>query len=210
MPLWLSVLATTSTAALTSVPVADLLERLHEPLSCIGTYVDHALEAANPHAIGSQIGDSVDAFYADPLSERHASQGYHLTLTTANAGSTVPIPEDVLTTLCGDGDGCELRLQMTRWLDSGSTAAIGQESGRLHYDTQSGRWQLDERRGTDGDGTAEQIISARASTSAWDVCYLTDGTYLKHVSTGDNRGLAVLFWSGYADVRHTCELSVID
>ena len=209
MTLWLYTLVTSPTVVMTP-SLSELLGHLAEPLICIGSHLGSrqaSLTTPTEDCLPEQLTPGADAWSS---SSQQPARMQSITVTTEDAGSTVPISQDVVTTLCGDHDGCELRLKMTQWLDSDRPAAIGQEGGRLHYDAMSGRWQMSDVTGTDGDGIAEQIISVRASTSAWDVCYLTDGTYLQHVSTSDEPGLAVLFWSGYADVEHTCELTLID
>jgi hypothetical protein len=139
------------------------------------------------------------------------SPRYHLSLTAvAYAGRTRQIPEQVLNALCGDEDGCEVRLAMTRFFgDSGTEAAS--KSAIFYYSHDDGRWRTSaisgggESIGVDGRNGTQHIIDA------WGTCIFTDGSYSEYRQQGDNAlGLYLLVWNNYNNPSRTCELTLID
>jgi len=135
---------------------------------------------------------------------------YHMSLTGAKyGGKTKRIPDDVLATLCGKPDGCEVRLGMTRW-QNGNETETASIVKRL-YIGDGGRW----RTNTPGE---EQGVIAKGNTkhvmNAWDTCLLTTGTYENYQDKGDQQtGLQLLVWKGPKDIYNnparTCELTII-
>jgi hypothetical protein len=136
------------------------------------------------------------------------SPRYHLSLTAAAyAGSTKMIPQQVINDLCGDQDGCEFRLGMTRWSGDSVTETASQ-IGVLYYSPSDGHWRVDFSNyavGVDGNNATQHIANA------WSTCFFTDGNYSSYSDNGDpGIGLSLLVWSGYGNAGRTCELTLID
>lgn len=131
---------------------------------------------------------------------------YHITATAPNyALTTKPIDHDILTELCGDFDGCEVRLGMTKWTSVTQTQTANRGPWIFYYVPGDGHWRLRDNSGVDNDGTTQHVVSI------WDTCYFTDGEYLDGVSQGDNSvGFGLLVWDGYTGPERTCELTLID
>jgi hypothetical protein len=144
------------------------------------------------------------------------SAPYHMTVTAmGSAGTSRPIPLDVLDALCGDPDGCAFRLGMTRWSSIDDRRAAANDGGRLYYSPSDGAWRSDRNDGnfTSGDGVIDHVRNAASTATSddWDTCYFTDGNYIDYVSLGDlDRGLSLLLWNGYTGPNRTCELTLID
>ncbi len=158
-----------------------------------------------------QRDDSLETIY-------EVSPRYHLSLTAATySGRTRQIPQQVINELCGDPDGCQFRLGMTRWsLDSETeTASL---TGLFYYSMRDGHWRtsmlaqlgketkLAEAIGVDGNKITDHV------GNAWDTCYFTDTPYSGSQSQGDSAiGMYLLSWTGgYTNAGRTCELTLID
>jgi hypothetical protein len=119
------------------------------------------------------------------------------------------IPQDVINDLCGDQDGCEFRLGMTRW-DNNIQTETASTIGVLYYSPNDGRWRADTlvyATGLDGNGATQHIANA----GNWNTCFFTDGNYSSYQDKGDpNRGLSLLVWNGFGGAGRTCELTLID
>jgi hypothetical protein len=169
---------------------------------------DNAAQLDTPNSIRRST-DGSDVV----LSE--ASAPYHLTVTAmGSAGTSREIPMDILDELCGDADGCEFRLGLTRW-DTSNYLAAASDGGRLYYSPSDGAWRTDRNDGNfvSGDGNIDHVVNGGNSINGptWDTCYFTDGDYLNFTQLGDsNRGLSLLMWNGYTGVNRTCELTLID
>ncbi|MBZ5555976.1 MAG: hypothetical protein LAO77_01745 [Acidobacteriia bacterium] len=135
------------------------------------------------------------------------SPRYHLSLTAgAYAGRTQTIPQGTLDELCGDADGCEVRLGMTRWQsnDQTETASI---SFLFYYSPSNGRWRTSypsQISGVDGNNSVEH------AGNAYNTCFFTDGIYTSAGNSDTARGMQLLVWNGYGGASRTCELTLID
>lgn len=137
----------------------------------------------------------------------HQVDRFHMTLNnSASGGRTRPIPQDVMNNLCGDADGCEVRLGMTRYSSGAETEAASRGPYLFYYTPANGRWRLsNDVSGDDGDGVTRHAINI------WNTCYFTDSTYEGYVDRGDSaQGMSLLLWNGYAGANRTCELTLID
>ena len=138
------------------------------------------------------------------------SPRYHLSLTAAAyAGRTRQIPQQVINELCGDQDGCEFRLGMTRW-DNDRSTQTASKTGVLYYSISDGRWRTSSNsgdvEGIDGNNATNHVMNA------WDTCYFTDGPYSGSREQGDSAiGMYLLSWTGgFGNAGRTCELTLID
>ena len=146
----------------------------------------------------------------NPTKTRIISPRYHLTLTgPVYSGSSKKIPQTTLLELCGDGDGCEVRLGMTKWSND-ITTETASRSFHFYY-ASNGRWRSDyaDSSGVDGDGKTKHVANP------WDMCFLTDGSYRAWKDNGDKeKGMSLLMWKGnkgqFQGPNRTCELTLID
>lgn len=115
-------------------------------------------------------------------------------------GNTVNIPESRVRTLCGDIDGCKVRIAMYDWNGTKRTAS---RETLFYYNPSNRVWRasVGDREGRTDNNTTEHIINAWA-------CYFTDGYYTEFYNHGDiNRNFAVLSWNQY---NATCRVTLID
>jgi len=115
-------------------------------------------------------------------------------------GTTVNIPESTIRDLCGDWDGCTLRLGMYNW--NGTRRTASRES-LFYYDNVTRNWRAsrDDRQGTNNNGVTQHAMHAWA-------CYFTDGRYSSWSNLGDhNTDFGLLSWNQY---NATCKLTIID
>ena len=115
-------------------------------------------------------------------------------------GSTLYIPVSTVAALCGDGDGCSLRMGMYNWDNTGRVASRGSlfyyNPGNRVWRAERGDWA-----GRDYDGVIQHVMQAWA-------CYFTDGIYLNWKGQGDpNPGFGLLSWNQYVA---GCWLTIID
>lgn len=180
--------------------------------------------------IAQQASDAFDMAVAndirlqDATEMRHSIDGvesivavsapFHMTVTaSASAGTSRQIPMDVIDDLCGDPDGCDFRLGMTRW-DASEVLSAANGGGRLYYSPTNGAWRsnLNDGNFVSGDGVVDYVLNLGApGGSAWNTCYFTDGDFVGYVSTGDaTRGMSLLLWNGFSGPNRTCELTIFD
>jgi hypothetical protein len=174
---------------------------------------------ANPTAKLEVVGESrihgpltfQGRYQRDDQSETgyEVSPRYHVSLTgAAYAGRTKTIPQEVLVALCGDADGCEIRLGMTRW-DNNIETETASRSGMFYYSAVDGRWRASfgetDVTGVDGNSVTEHV------KNIWNTCFFTDGSYAGYRDLGDkDKGMQLLLWNGYKNQNRTCELTLID
>ncbi len=146
----------------------------------------------------------------EPEGVYEISPRYHLSLTGVKyGGRTKTIPQDTLVALCGDYDGCQVRLAMTRWASDENTESAS-VFFTFYYAAGNGRWRASntdagDANGVDGDGKTTHV------RNIWSTCYFTDGTYDQYKDQGDTgRGLQLLVWNNYKNQNRTCELTLID
>lgn len=149
------------------------------------------------------------------------SPRYHVSLTAAKYdGSTRQIPQQVINDLCGDQDGCQFRLGMTRWTSNTETETASM-TGIMYYSTADGHWRTSlvglqglglvtkEAGGIDGNKKTEHV------GDAWSTCFFTDSPYSRYQDQSDpDKGMYLLVWKNdrdnYTNPGRTCELTLID
>ena len=130
----------------------------------------------------------------------HASDSSTYTAWSSQRGSTVTIPESRVRQLCGDWDGCTIRIGMYNW--NGTRRTASRES-LFYYDSYTGNWRAEkgDTQGTTDNNATQHIIKA------WS-CYFTDGYYSQWYNHGDiNKDFGVLSWNQY---NATCKVTLID
>ena len=152
----------------------------------------------------------------EPETTRQIFPRYHLTLTgPVYRGSSKRIPQETLIALCGDEDGCEVRLGMTKW-DNDTQTETASRSSLFYYSSGNGHWRASsgiaawDASGIDGDGKTAHVL-----VHPWRVCHFTDGNYSKNVNNGDSqKGMELLMWEAdkgkNQGTNRTCELTLID
>ncbi len=122
------------------------------------------------------------------------------TYSAYTRGTSTPIPYSRVAQLCGDIDGCEVRIAMYNWDGTRRTAS---RSSLFYYYPSTGVWRAErsDTAGTNNNNYTEHVINA------WS-CYFTDGYYSQWYNHGDiNADFAVLSWNQY---DATCRVTLID
>jgi len=133
-------------------------------------------------------------------STAYAQDRVTYTASIAQRGTTVLIPLATVITLCGDVDGCEIRMGMYNWDGTGRTAS---RSSLFYYNQFNRNWRAEagDAAGTVGNNVTQHVMNAWA-------CYLTDGHYNNWTNHGDlNQGFSVLSWNQYVA---NCRVTLID
>ncbi|WP_284126244.1 hypothetical protein [Parerythrobacter aestuarii] len=115
-------------------------------------------------------------------------------------GQTLAISEDVVSRLCGDFDGCQVRIGMYNW---DGTGRIASRETLLYYNASNKNWRasLGDRAGSNRDNTTQHI------NKSWS-CYFTDGTYSGFKNLGDtDLNFGLMSWNQY---NAGCLLTIID
>ncbi len=130
-----------------------------------------------------------------------ASASDRSTYTAYTRGTTTTIPESRVYTLCGDIDGCKVRISMYNWDGNRRTAS---RETTFFYNRSNGNWRdlASDTQGTTGNSGTQHI------QQAWS-CYFTDGRYYNWVNQGDsNSNFYVLSWNQYN--ASNCRVTLID
>ena len=129
-----------------------------------------------------------------------ANERQTYTAWVSQRGSTVNIPEKTVSDLCGDWDGCTLRMGMFNWDGTGRTAS---RDSLFYYNRSTKTWRASwgDRAGTNNNNVTEHAMVAWA-------CYFTDGEYISWFNRGDfDLNFGLLSWNQYVA---TCKLTIID
>lgn len=126
----------------------------------------------------------------------------HYTISKNQRGNSVPIKQEHIVTLCGDMDGCSVRIGMHNWDDTGRVASRG---FLLYYNPRSKVWRASrddyDTAGTDSNNVTEHV------NNSWS-CYMTDGVYANWQDKSDtSEGFSLLSWNQY---NADCWLTIID
>ncbi|AJQ94810.1 hypothetical protein [Gynuella sunshinyii] len=122
------------------------------------------------------------------------------TADKSTRGTTVTIPESKVIELCGDQDGCEVRLAMYDW--DGLRRRASRET-LFFYNPDNRNWRdsVGDTAGTSSNNGTQHVEQAWA-------CYFTDGKYADWTNLGDVDGnFGLLSWNQY---DATCEITLID
>lgn len=115
-------------------------------------------------------------------------------------GTSTDIAVDVVAKLCGDIDGCSVRIGMHNWDDTGRVAS---REFLFYYNARNHAWRasLGDPSGTDSDNVTQHI------NNSW-ACYFTDGKYDAWADKGDGApGFGLLSWNQY---NADCFLTIVD
>jgi len=132
---------------------------------------------------------------------------YHLTVNGSSAGTSVPVPMAVITQLCEDDDGCEIRLFSQ---DRNSPGDFPFATGPyLFHSAANARWSVTVGttlivQATDGDGTLAHV--AQTGTD----CFFTDAEYTSFTSSDLVAGFNLLMWNGGVYANRMCHLTITD
>ena len=138
--------------------------------------------------------------YTQGESTTAAARGVTFRVYKSQRGTTISLPENTIADMCGDLDGCTLRMGMYNWDNLGRVAS---RDNLFFYNTVNRNWRAmnSDWAGSDYNGTTEHIMEMWA-------CYLTDGFYYNWTDYGDgNIGFGLLSWNQY-DAE--CWLTIID
>ena len=143
---------------------------------------------------------SIFAFAGYSHAYENAYQRQTYTANNWQRGSTVAIPVNTISYLCGDWDGCTLRLGMYNWDGTSRTAS---RDSLFYYNASNKNWRAsrEDKAGTNNNHTTQHVMKAWA-------CYFTDGEYISWYNRGDyDFNFGLLSWNQY---NATCKLTIID
>ena len=177
---------------------------------------DAKMQMTVPSKEKASMAPSVEKMLADEeISEKAADKGSaEVTLSAVTyapgrvtysvqkweRGRTLYISPNTVAQYCGDGDGCELRLGMYNWDNTGRVAS---RQSLFYYNPGNRAWRAErgDSWGTDWNGTTQHVMHAWA-------CYFTDGVYNNWHNLGDgSAGFGLLSWNQY---NAGCILTIID
>ncbi len=185
---------------------------LQGAVSIDGSNSSQALTVTGNAKINGGLTSMGDSQKNDEIVTRYEmSPRFHLSLTADQySGSTQAILMTTLSELCGDQDGCEVRLGRPRWTADAQTATASL-SFLFYFSPKDLRW----RSSLNKEGVMKNGIVEPAA-DVGETCFFTDGAY----SHGDDQsdkgtGMALLVWRGpdkepTKNANRTCELTLID
>ena len=160
-----------------------------------------------PHELpGEQFGDPneapevIEAPEAPEAPEAFIGDRVTYVAEKNQRGTTVNIPVDVIEDLCGDLDGCTLRMGMYDW---DGAQRVASRDNLVYYNVGNRAWRTseDDEEGENNNGTTEHLMKEWA-------CYFTDGHYSNWFNFGDNTDdFGLLAWNQYTAA---CRLTIID
>ena len=159
-------------------------------LALLGTL---PIMAQPPVAAGPRVPDSDYAL--TPGADRFSTF-----ISRNQRGNSVPINHARLTRLCGDEDGCSVRIGMHNWDNTGRVAS---REFLFYYNPRNGVWRasLGDAAGADSDNVTQHV------NNSW-ACYMTDSSYANWNDQNDAApGFALLSWREY---NADCWLTIID
>jgi hypothetical protein len=126
----------------------------------------------------------------------------HYSISKNQRGNSIPIRQEHIVSLCGDIDGCSVRIGMHNWDDTGRVAS---RQFLFYYNPRSKVWRASrddyDTAGTDSNNVTEHV------NNSWS-CYMTDGVYANWQERSDpSEGFGLLSWNQY---NADCWLTIID
>lgn len=131
----------------------------------------------------------------------------HYFVPREQRGTSLDIPEADIIELCGDEDGCQLRLGMEGW--RGPTGPHGKrvafKSAVFHYEGETKKWRSSyNNNDSDNNNRVSQHVM-----QVWS-CYFTDGKYKNFNNLGDIDTSFSLLSSRDQGYNANCRLTIID
>ena len=122
------------------------------------------------------------------------------TVSRLQRGTTKLIPQAVIVTLCGDRDGCSIRMGMHNWDE---TQRVASREFLFFNNPVNRNW-----RSSYGDaaGTNADNVVAHPGSQIWS-CYFTDGEYNNWVGVDSTPAFGLLSWNQY---NADCWMTIID
>jgi len=126
--------------------------------------------------------------YPDPSFAGKTDRKTYVALR-GDRGNTISIPEADIIKYCSDKSGCQVRIGMHNWDDTGRVAS---REFLFFYNKNTGVWRASsDSAGTKGNNVIEHVYQA------WS-CYFTDGKYTNWVGIGDSgKDFGLLSWNEY-------------
>jgi hypothetical protein len=119
---------------------------------------------------------------------------YSVSVTKAERFTTKPLDMKRLEYLCGDMDGCQIRLGMFNW---DNQMRLASREGLFYYNKDTRRWRSslsntsaggpNDVDGMDFDGTTQHVMQSFS-------CYVTDAEYVNRAESDSRRGFGLLAW----------------
>ena len=119
-----------------------------------------------------------------------------------NVQSSIALDNTIITELCGDEDGCEVRMVMKRWDSDAETAGASRGPFLFFYDAPSGRYRFSsDVVGIDNNTTRTHIATAFG-------CYFSDYRHIGGTPQNDTEvGFHLLTWvENGTNANKTCEI----
>lgn len=135
---------------------------------------------------GALRATGIDA-YPDEKLLPDGSDRFTVVATKVQRGTTQDVPLEKFSAICGDRDGCSVRLGMHNWDDTGRVAS---REFLIFYNRQNNAW----RASNDAWGTNKNNVTQHL-LAAWS-CYVTDGTFANWQNNGDpDDRIGLLSWN---------------
>lgn len=124
---------------------------------------------------------------------------YSLEVSKSERFTTKPLDMKRIEYLCGDMDGCQVRLGMFNW---DGQMRLASRTSMFYYNKDTRRWRSEalnpdvaagsrpDFEGEDFNGGTQHVAQAWA-------CYITDGEYNNRAESDSKRGLGLLGWDSF-------------
>lgn len=113
-------------------------------------------------------------------------------------GTSIPIPQNIIDSYCGDDDGCKVTLTMSNWQSPIVESAMVSFNFSYHIPTRRWRATLSStdpsqfREGIDNNGSVEHVYIL------FNNIFFTDGAYTNLVSNDAGSGFSLLKWTTFS------------
>ncbi|MGI0119522.1 LamG-like jellyroll fold domain-containing protein [Zooshikella sp. RANM57] len=131
----------------------------------------------------------------------------HYFVPREQRGTSLTIPEADIIELCGDEDGCQLRLGMEGFLGSTGehSKRVASRSSLFYYDAETKQWRasINDDNGNNSNNVTQHIMKI------WS-CAFTDGKYQNWKDLSDtDTSFGLLSWNNHG-YNANCRLTIID
>lgn len=136
---------------------------------------------------------------------------YSLEVSKADRFTTKPLDMKRIEYLCGDMDGCQVRLGMFNW---DGQMRLASRTSMFYYNKDTRRWRSEALNPDVAAGSAPDFegedFNGRTNhvAQAW-ACYVTDGEYANKSESDSKRGLGLLSWDTFG-YNADCWVTFVD